>query len=391
MTHHRAIATVLGYPRQGPRRELKTAVEAYLAGRLNAADLLATARDLRATRLAELRQAGLGEIPSNDFSLYDHILDTAWLLGAIPERFGPAAPAGDETADLDRYFAAARGTAGVEPLEMTKWFDTNYHYLVPELAPDTEFSLNPAKPLQELAEAKAAGLATRPVVVGPISFLLLAKTAPEATAPAGWRPLDLLDRVLPLYTRLLAELRQGGAEWVQLDEPCLVLDQDEDTLARVAEAYRQLGQAADRPSILVATYFDHLGEAWPTLAAAPIEGVAADFTGPAAANLEQLQAIGGLGGKRLVAGLIDGRNIWTADLAKALAQAESLAPLADRLDVAASCSLLHVPLDLRLEQVPAELDGWLAFAHQKLAEIAALARGLAEGADGIAQQLEANR
>jgi 5-methyltetrahydropteroyltriglutamate--homocysteine methyltransferase len=374
------IATVLGYPRQGPRRELKTAVEAYWAGRSSADQLLAAARELRLARLAELAAAGLGEIPGNDFSLYDHVLDAVMLLGAIPERFDHA------VSRLDLYFALARGTEGLEPLEMTKWFDTNYHYLVPELGPDTEFALDPAKVLGEFDEATAAGVVTRPVVPGPVSFLLLAKSV-----EAGFRPLELLDRILPLYVSLLAQLREHGAEWVQLDEPCLVLDQPGEVLERVDHAYAVLGGAANRPSILVATYFDRLGEAWPVLASAPVEGLAVDFTGPAAANLEQLERLGGLPGKRLVAGLIDGRNVWAADLGKALALAERLAPLAGRVDVAASCSLLHVPLDVEMETVPPQLDGWLAFARQKLAEAVTVARGLADGRDGIGRELERSR
>jgi 5-methyltetrahydropteroyltriglutamate--homocysteine methyltransferase len=389
-------ATVLGYPRQGPHRELKTAVEAYWAGRASAEELDAATQALRLGRLAELAAAGLGEVPSNDFSLYDHVLDTLWLLGAIPERFqrfGETHAAARPATDLDLYFALARGAEGLEPLEMTKWFDTNYHYLVPELGPDTAFTLNSAKVLAEFNEAKQAGLVTRPVLLGPVSFLLLAKPADaDASAGSPFRPLDLLDRILPLYVELLARLREHGVEWVQLDEPCLVLDQPQEVLDRTAQAYQVLGGAAHRPAILVATYFDRLGEALPVLAAAPIEGLALDFTGPAEANLEHLEQIGPLRGKRLVAGLIDGRNIWTADLDQALTRAERLAPLAERLDVAASCSLLHVPLDVELEEAaPAELDGWLAFARQKLAEAVIVARGLAGGRGAIGEELLRNR
>ena len=385
------VATVYGYPRQGPHRELKKAIESYWAGRLPAASLLAAAADLRLQRLTELQTAGLGEIPSNDFSLYDQVLDTAWLLGAIPVRHRDAVPdistAGDH---LDRYFAMARGTDQVAPLEMTKWFDTNYHYLVPELGPDTEFTLDPAKPLQEFEEAKAAGVITRPVILGPVTFLLLAKPSP-GTAPR-FDPLSLLGRVLPLYVDLLARLKAAGAVWVQLDEPALVLDQPPSVLTAVDEAYRVLTEHVDRPSILVVTYFERLGQALPVLARSAIDGLGIDFTGPAAGNLGALAGIGGLPGKRLVAGVVDGRNIWTTNLTTALDILQTLKGLADDVDVTASCSLLHVPLDVTPERdLAREIGGWLAFARQKLAELVTLTTGLANGRDSIADELRVNQ
>ncbi|MDR1118468.1 MAG: 5-methyltetrahydropteroyltriglutamate--homocysteine S-methyltransferase, partial [Bifidobacteriaceae bacterium] len=387
MTAAHAAATCLGYPRQGPDRELKKATEAYWAGRIGAAELLDAAKEIRLGRLQEMRAAGLDEIPSNDFSLYDHVLDTAWMLGALPPRF--AAPAGDEdpAAALDRYFAAARGAGGAEPLEMTKWFDTNYHYLVPELAPDTPFALDASKVLAEFDEAKAQGVVTRPVLLGPVSFLLLSKAAPGA---GPFEPIQLADAVLPLYADLLAQLADRGAAWAQLDEPCLVLDQPAAVGELVARVYEALAAAPRRPKILLATYFGTPGDLLPVLAQSPVEGLALDFTGAAAANLDHLERIGGLPGKRLAAGLIDGRNIWAADLGEALGRAERLARLSGELDVTASCSLLHVPLDLGAETVPAELDGWLAFARQKLDELVVLARGLREGREAVAEALERN-
>jgi len=383
-------STIYGYPRQGANRELKKALEAYWAGRVDADGLLGTAASLRRERLAELRDAGLDELPSNDFSLYDHVLDTAWMLGAIPARHRDAVPDVSTAAGrLDRYFAMARGTSGVEPLEMTKWFDTNYHYLVPELGPDTEFRLDPAKPVAEFTEALRSGVTTRPVVLGPVSFLLLSK--PEDAAPADFQPLHLLDAILPVYVELLADLRAAGAQWVQLDEPCLVTDQPASVLERVRDAYARLTASSDRPKILVASYFDRLGEALPVLAASDVEGLAMDFTGPAAANREELAAAGGLSAKRLVAGLIDGRNVWAADLTQQLSLAGSLLGLAESVDVSASCSLLHVPLDVAREQSLDEpLSGWFSFAKQKLAEIVTLQRALREGRDAIAGDLAVN-
>ncbi|WP_457033021.1 5-methyltetrahydropteroyltriglutamate--homocysteine S-methyltransferase [Kitasatospora sp. P5_F3] len=390
------VATLHGYPRQGPDRELKKAVERHWSGRSSAAELLATAAELRRKTFTALAGASLGELPSNHFSLYDHVLDAAWMLGAIPPRHAALAPADSTDADADAeqrlavYFAMARGTAEAAPLEMTKWFDTNYHYLVPELGPDSVFRADPAKPLAEFAEARAAGLTTRPVLLGPVTFLLLAKPA-EGVA-ADFQPLTLLDRLLPVYAELLATLRAAGADWVQLDEPALVQDRTPAELNAAARAYRDLGALTDRPKLLVASYFDALGEALPVLAKAPVEGLALDFTGPAAANLPALAALGGLPGKRLIAGVIDGRNVWAADLEQALATLVPLLGLAGRVDVAPSCSLLHVPLDAGLErELDPQVQRWLAFARQKVTETVTLARALTEGRDAVAPQLAANR
>ncbi len=386
-------ATVYGYPRQGRNRELKKATEAYWAGKVSAEELLETARTLRHERLETLREAGIEEIPSNDFSLYDHVLDTVVMLGAIPPRHRAAGTpeSGPVTAKdkLDRYFAMARGTAAVPPLEMTKWFDTNYHYLVPELGPDTWFSLDADKPVSEFIEARDAGVVTRPVLVGPVTFLLLAKAAPQA--PADFEPFSLLDRIVPLYAQLLSELHAAGAAWVQLDEPALALDQPRSVLDGVARAYAALTAQATRPKLLVATYFDRIGAALPVLAGSDVDGLALDFTGPAQANLDDLVKAGGLGKKRLVAGVIDGHNVWTADLTAAVDTLERLKDSAARVDVSASCSLLHVPLDVSREAgLDPEIAGWLAFARQKLDEIVVLARGLNVGRDAIGDVLGAN-
>jgi len=387
----RPVATVYGYPCQGADRQLKKAIESYWSGSSSADALIAAGRELRLQQLAELTAAGLGEVPSNHFSLYDHVLDTAWMLGAIPSRHRGAVP--DVTTPggrLDRYFAMARGSEDVAPLEMTKWFDTNYHYLVPELGPDTQFSLDASKPLSEFTEALEAGVLTRPVILGPVSFLLLAKAEPGRVA--GFEPLALLDRVLPRYVELLAKLHEAGARWVQLDEPVLVTDQPPAVLTHLDRAYRALTAAADRPKILVASYFDRLGEALPVLAGSPVEGLAVDFTGRAAANLDALGAIGGLPGKRLVAGVVDGRNVWRTDLGHALGTLGTLLGLADHVDVAASCSLLHVPLDVTLERdLDPQVAGWMAFARQKLDELVTLARGLDVGRDAITGELQVNQ
>jgi 5-methyltetrahydropteroyltriglutamate--homocysteine methyltransferase len=381
-----ARATVYGYPRQGPDRELKKAIEGYWKGHVGADALRETAAQLRRANWQQLADAGIHEVPTGDFSYYDHVLDTSVMVGAIPARHRAAV----EADTLDGYFAMARGTQDVAPLEMTKWFDTNYHYLVPELGPDTAFTADSAKQVAELKEALALGLTARPVLVGPITYLLLAKPAPGVLA--DFEPLTLLDRLLPVYAEVLSDLRAAGAQWVQLDEPALVQDQPRAVLNAAARAYRELGRLTDRPQLLVASYFDRLGDALPVLAKAPIDGLALDFTGPAAANLGDLAAVGGLPGKRLVAGVVDGRNVWINDLGKSTVTLATLLGLADRVDVAASCSLLHVPLDAAAERdVDTQVARWLAFARQKTAEVVTLARGLTGGAGSIAGQLAANR
>ncbi|MCX4986331.1 5-methyltetrahydropteroyltriglutamate--homocysteine S-methyltransferase [Streptomyces sp. NBC_00572] len=381
-----ARATVYGYPRQGQNRELKKAVEGYWKGRVTADALRRTAADLRRSNWQRLAEAGIHEVPTGDFSYYDHVLDTSVMVGAVPARHRAAV----EADALDGYFAMARGTQDIAPLEMTKWFDTNYHYLVPELGPDTVFTADSAKQVAELKEALTLGHAARPVLVGPLTYLLLAKPAPGVAG--DFEPLTLLDRLLPVYAQVLAELRAAGAEWVQLDEPALVQDRTPAELNAAARAYRDLGGATDRPRLLVASYFDRLGDALPVLAAAPVEGLALDFTGAAAANLDDLAAVGGLPGKRLVAGVVNGRNIWIDDYQKSLATLGTLLGFADRVDVAASCSLLHVPLDATAERdVDPQIRRWLSFARQKATEVSTLARGLAQGTGVITAELAANR
>ncbi len=381
-----ARATVYGYPRQGQNRELKKAIEGYWKGRVDADTLRQTAAELRRETWQQLAEAGVHEVPTGDFSYYDHVLDTSVMVGAVPERHREAV----RTDALDGYFAMARGTQDVAPLEMTKWFDTNYHYLVPELGPDTVFTADSAKQVAELKEALALGHTPRPVLVGPVTYLLLAKAAPGVAA--DFEPLTLLDRLLPVYAEVLADLRAAGAEWVQLDEPALVQDRTAAELNAAARAYRELGSLTDRSKLLVASYFGRLGEALAVLAKSPVEGLALDFTESGAGNLADLAAAGGLPGKRLVAGVVNGRNIWINDYEKSLATLGTLLGLADHVDVSASSSLLHVPLDAGAEHdIDPQIARWLAFAKQKTQEIVVLARGLSGGTDGIAAELAANR
>jgi len=371
--------TVLGYPRIGARRELKKATEAFWAGRETRAHLTETAAALRRQTWETLRDAGLSSIPSNTFSLYDHVLDTAALFNAIPERF-----AGLD--GLGAYFTMARGADGIAPLELTKWFDTNYHYLVPELGPGTDLRLGrdrPLKPVQEYLDAWSHGIETRPVVLGPLSFLLLSKPAEH-----GFSPLALLDPLVDAYQQLLEKLHTAGAQWIQLDEPVLAADRTATELAALRHAYQRLGSHLRRPALLVSTYFGEIGDALPILAACPVEGIGLDFVaGPG--NRAALAEIGGIGVKTLVAGVVDGRNVWRADLPGALSLCESLADLAGNLVVSTSCSLLHVPLDLDTETpLPPEIAGRLSFARQKVDEVVALGRAL-DGDDLVAAPIAA--
>lgn len=380
--------TVLGYPRIGERRRLKQATESYWSGELDAAGLQDAGRSLRRQTWLTLRDAGLGQIPSNTFSYYDHVLDTAVLFGAVPDRLPSPYVAGREV-DLNGYFALARGSDQTAPLEMTKWFDTNYHYLVPELGPDTRPALSWDKPLAEYAEARELGIETRPVLLGPLSFLLLSK--PAATAPPEFAPLDLLDELVEAYAELLGRMADAGVEWVQLDEPVLAADRSTAELDALRRAYDRLGGLAARPKLLVQTYFAEIGGALPVLAHTPVEGIGLDFVaGPG--NLDEVATLGGLTGKTLVAGVIDGRNVWRTDLRQVLSSCATLLGLADELVVSTSCSLLHVPLDVEAESAmdPALRDR-LSFARQKVDEVVLLGRALDEGRDAVADEFAASQ
>ncbi|MEU6431913.1 5-methyltetrahydropteroyltriglutamate--homocysteine S-methyltransferase [Microbispora sp. NPDC046973] len=363
MTSSFPASTVLGYPRIGPDRELKRALEAYWEGRSGRADLEETGRRLREDTWRRLAALGLEGLPSNTFSYYDQMLDTAVLLGAVPGRYR-------HDDDLTTYFAMARGAEGIAPLRMTKWFDTNYHYIVPEIGPDTVFSLDAAKPLAEVREARALGLETRPVLVGPVTFLLLSQAAPDS--PDGFVPLDRLDDVVEVYARLLAALAAEGVGWVQLDEPALVADRTPAELAAVEAAYGRLGRLEHRPALLVASYFGDLGDALPVLAAAPVEAVGLDLVRGTARGVDALA------GKTVVAGVVSGRDVWRTDRDRALATLLAVRERAGRVVVSTSCSLLHVPYDVERETgLDPALRERLAFAEQKVAEVADLAALLA--------------
>jgi 5-methyltetrahydropteroyltriglutamate--homocysteine methyltransferase len=367
-------ATVLGYPRIGPDRELKRAVERYWAGRLDQAGLRAVAAGLRRDTWTGLRDAGLGSVPGNTFSYYDHVLDNARTVGAVPARFDALG-----LDALDTMFAMARGHGGAAPLELTKFFDTNYHYLVPELGPDTVLRLADRKPLEEFSEALDAGVRTRPVLLGPVTFLLLAKPAPGLPST-----LQLLEPLVEVYAQLLAELGRLGAGWVQLDEPAFVADRTDAELECLAWAYRRLGSVPGRPRLLVAGYYGNLGPALPVLAASPVDAIGLDLV----AGIEDLRvaaALPALRDKTVLAGVVDGRNVWRTDLGAALGRAATLLGMAGRVEVSTSCPLLHVPYNVEAETALAPaVRNRLAFAEQKVAEVVLLDRALRQGRAAVA-------
>ncbi|ACQ78504.1 5-methyltetrahydropteroyltriglutamate/homocystei neS-methyltransferase [Beutenbergia cavernae DSM 12333] len=383
-------ATVLGYPRIGPHRELKKAVESFWAGRTDAHALEATASDLRARTRSHLAALGLGADDASvplDFSYYDQVLDAALAIGAVPERFTDLV-GDDGTVDLAGYFTIARGEGDRAPLEMTKWFDSNYHYLVPEIGPATPIRFVGRRRVQEFTEALNAGVRTRPVLVGPVTFLLLSKAADGA--PAGFSPLDRLDDVVAAYAELLAALAAAGAPWVQLDEPALTSDTwdvpRDEVKAAVARAYGTLAApSSSRPALFVATPYARLGCAIRELAASGVEAIGVDLVRGSAPD----EDVAGIENVTLVGGVVDGHNIWRTDLDAA---AEKLAALegvgAARVTTSTSTSLFHVPHTLDDEpNLDPTLKSWLAFADEKVGEVLALAAG----PDGAPEAFAASR
>ncbi|MDB5714942.1 MAG: 5-methyltetrahydropteroyltriglutamate--homocysteine S-methyltransferase [Sphingomonadales bacterium] len=390
------IVTNLGFPRIGPRRELKTALEAYWARKTDKTALLETAAGLRAATWARQKALGVDIIPSNDFSFYDSVLDTSVMVGAVPSLYR-ALGAADS---LDVYFAMARGTqtevaddgcahghgkgSDVPALEMTKWFDTNYHYMVPEIAVDQSFQLTSTKAVDEFNEAKALGYHTRPVILGPVTWLLLAKSKQP-----DFDPLSLLPDLLPVYAELLRRLRDAGADWVQIDEPALVLDLDIRARAAFKTAYTVLANTAPGIKLMLATYFGALGDNLRTALDLPIAGLHVDLVRAP----EQLDAVLAEARPDLVLslGVVDGRNIWRTDLGPLLRRLEPVARSRAKLLLAPSCSLLHSPIDLELEtKLDPQVRNWLAFAVQKLDELAVLAKALNDGSASVADALQAN-
>jgi 5-methyltetrahydropteroyltriglutamate--homocysteine methyltransferase len=377
----------LGFPRIGPHRELKVALEKFWSGETDATALLDTAANLRAANWRRQQSAQVSHIPSNDFSLYDHVLDTSVMVGAIPPHYGWASG----SVPIETYFAIARGTRGrvggdLPAQEMTKWFDTNYHYLVPELTRGQTFSLSSTKACDEFQQAKALGIVTRPVLLGPITWLKLAKSkGPDLD------PLSLLPGLLSVYRVILQSLSMAGAEWIQMDEPALALNLDDATQAAFRSAYRELAIAAPGLKIMLTSYFGDLGDNLSTVLRLPVAGLHLDLCRAPAQIHAVLAAVSPE--LTLSLGVIDGRNIWRSDLRNLLDRIEPLIARrnANKLIVAPSCSLLHVPLDVQSERsIDPELKGWLAFAEQKLTELQILARALNHGRSSVSGELEAS-
>lgn len=382
------IAHNLGFPRIGAKREMKRTVESYWKGDLDVAGLQAIGKELRARHWKLQADAGLDLIPVGDFSWYDHVLDMSALLGVVPPRFGKVAG----NVDLNTYFRMARGrapgdkagNADTYACEMTKWFDTNYHYIVPEFSADQAFRVASSKLFDELAEAQALGHKAKPVLIGPLTYLWLGKAK-----GAAFDKLSLLDRLLPVYGEILQRLKGAGVEWVQIDEPILGLDLPQEWRGAFESAYHRLQGAGLK--VLLTTYFAGLEDNTALACQLPVEGLHIDVVRAPqqlSAVLDQLPPY-----KVLSVGVVDGRNIWRTDLDKALTVLEAAkARLGERLWVAPSCSLLHSPVDLSLEtELDAEFKSWLAFAAQKVVEVVTLKRGLEQGRAAIAAALAESR
>jgi len=373
----------LGFPRIGLHRELKFALERFWSGEWTAEQLEAAARQIRCSNWQMQAAAGIRYVPSNDFSLYDNVLDTAVMTGAIPARYRNHS----DRAELATYFNMARGSQAVPAMEMTKWFDTNYHYIVPEFEPGTEFRAAGRKPLGEFQEARALGVTTRPVLLGPFSFAHLGKMR-----GAGLSRAALTEALVEPYSQILGDLAAAGAAWVQIDEPCLALDLSPSGLHLFSGIYEKLAASASSIKILLAPYYAGLGENLGAALRLPIAGLHLDLvrdSGQLSAVLAQVPA-----GLVLSLGVVDGRNVWRTDLDRAL---ELIRRAVDRIgtervQIAPSCPLLHVPVDLDEERgLDAEVRRWIAFARQKLQEVSLLAEAAVRDDAAIRESLAQNR
>ncbi|MFW7382249.1 MAG: 5-methyltetrahydropteroyltriglutamate--homocysteine S-methyltransferase [Oligoflexus sp.] len=378
-----ALIHNLGFPRIGAKRELKLSQEAFWKGKISATELLATAKELRA--LNWKAQSSLNFVPVGDFSLYDQVLDMSFTLGNLPLRV-----IGLEGNELDNYFRVARGRSVndcdhncVHAAEMTKWFDTNYHYIVPEVTAETHFSLNADRLLSQLDEAKLVGVNAKPVIIGPVTYLWLSKEKDQSIR------LDLLEQLLPVYREMLVKLADAGAEWVQIDEPVLVTELGQDWRSALEHAYHTL--KSSRVNLLVSSYFGTLKENLTLAVNLPVAGLHMDGVRGRAEVSKVVDSLPA--GKVLSIGAIDGRNIWKTDLNATLDWLEPVAKqLGDRLWIAPSCSLLHVPVDLESEaELDADIRSWLSFAKQKLQELSILGKAINEGRAAVAKELKANQ
>ncbi|MFT4205274.1 MAG: 5-methyltetrahydropteroyltriglutamate--homocysteine S-methyltransferase [Chitinophagaceae bacterium] len=385
----------LGYPRIGSRRELKKAEEAYWAGKISVAELLQSGKEIRENNWKLQQDAGIQLIPTNDFSFYDQMLDNSLIVGAIPQRYHDLMEK-QQLRDIDLLFAMARGYQkngfDIKAMEMTKWFDTNYHYIVPEFTANQKFVLYNTKVVNEFLEAKEAGINAKPVLIGPFSYLYLGKEKEE-----NFNRLELIDNILPVYIEILNKLTDGGAQYVQFDEPCLSLNLTDGERAVFAKTYQTLHEAFPKLHIILASYFECYGENLSTVLRLPIQTLHLDLV-RCQNQLEDILASGIQNSNlQLSLGVVDGRNIWKNDFQKSLSIIDKATEAIgkERVWIAPSCSLLHSPCDLGLEKDEAvltpEIMQWLAFARQKLDEVVTLAQ-LADGSQdaAIAARLQSN-
>lgn len=373
-------SSILGYPRIGINREWKKALEAFWAGKIEESEFQSRMQDIRLTHLRKLQEKGVDLIPVNDFSYYDHVLDTAAMFGIVPKRFpyeGGAVP-------LSVYYGIARGTKDAAASEMTKWFNTNYHYIVPELD-GAEPAVTENKPLTAYREAKERlGIEGKPVVLGPLTFLKLSKGYAESETDA-W-----LERLLPLYVQILRELALEGAAWVQIDEPILVTGLSDADLRRLQTIYGTFAAEVPNLNIMLQTYFEAV-ESYGDIVSLPVKGIGLDFVHGYSGNLKSIEAAGFPEDKVLGAGIVDGRGIWKAPLREKLELLKTLQTFvsADRIIVQSSCSLLHVPVTVGNEtKLVPELKDALAFADEKLDELVTLTKAVSLGTEAIAKELD---
>ena len=352
----------LGYPRIGSNRELKKASELYWAGKISADELLTVGKNIRAVNWQIQANAGIDLIPSNDFSFYDQVLDLTLTVGAIPQRYSEVAKTNSA---LDLYFAMARGSQkegqDVVAMEMTKWFDTNYHYIVPEFTKNQKFELFSTKIIDEFAESKKLGITTKPVLIGPVSYLLLGKEKGD-----DFHRIDLIEKVLPVYFEILNALQNEGAEYIQLDEPFLALNLTDKERLAITYVYNEINKNFPSLKVILTNYFDCFGENLVTVLALPVDTLHLDLV-RCSSQLDDILESGKLTNTvNLSLGVVDGRNIWKNDFKKSLALIEKATNAIgkDRVLIASSCSLIHSPCDLDLETNDAtltpEIKQWLA-------------------------------
>ncbi len=375
--------STIGYPRIGPKRELKKVLELFWKGKISENELEKTAKELRKQNWQVQKANGVDLISSNDFSFYDQVLDTICLLGAIPKRY----KWDKDKVSLKTYFAMARGSQDKEldvpALEMTKWFDTNYHYLVPEFSADQTFSLSSNKPFDEFNEAKSLGYITKPIILGPLSFLLLGKSDTQS-----FKTLNLLDKILPIYKEVIGKLSDLGAEWIQIDEPILVKDLDEEVISRIKPTLNELKKASKNSKILITTYFESLDKKiHEKLSTSDIDAIHLDLV-RGTENKNYIQNAN----KVLSLGIIDGRNIWKSDLNNKIKFLQQSTKSENEIIISTSCSLLYCPYDLDLEKkVPQEIKRWLSFSKQKLNELNLIKTFINEGDKNTNKELEQNK